>query len=306
MIGLIGASGFIGRSFIEHCALREIPLRTYARGQLSGIAQSRIFEHHILELNLPYDSSIFEGLETVVLAVSATRPNTPENTPSNEISRNVVPHLRLFEKLKQAGVPHIIYLSSGGSIYGEPSVKKPIGEDSPRRPCDAYGFGKMAIESAIETSWTGDGRRFTIIRPSNPVGVHQLRTVGAHGLFGTVLHHVQMGYPIRIQGDGNVIRDYFAVEDLAKLIENAATSMVPKESVVVNASSAHGLTINDVIDICSSAVNREPLVEYDRSHVPTITYNVLKNSRARQIFRWEPQKTIADIVAGLKSAIQKP
>ncbi len=63
-----------------------------------------------------------------------------------------------------------------------------------------------------------DGRRYTIIRPSNPVGLHQIQSVGVHGLFPSVLDAILHGRPVRIFGDGTTVRDYFAVEDLARLV----------------------------------------------------------------------------------------
>lgn len=304
MIGVIGSSGFIGQTLMDQLQAAGIPARAYVR-HLPGLPSDGVsYVRH--SLTDPFEPTAFVGIDTAILLASATRPNSPGNTALRELALNVTPHLALFEGLRDTGVRHLIYLSSGGAVYGDRSTAAPIAEDEPLRPADPYGFGKLAIETALALIWQGEGRRATIIRPANPVGRHQLGHVGAHGLVTTVLHHLRHGLPIMVQGDGAAVRDYFAATDLADLIIRAAT--IPTAgpgTVVVNAGSGTGLSILQVIDHCAAYLGVKADIRFNPGVSPAVRCNVLRTDRAADLFGWRPGLGLPDIMAELTTALEQ-
>lgn len=302
MIGVLGASGFIGRSLADYLAQQQHSYKLFLRQArmnnvpaFSGDPQIAAFD-----MGTGVDASVFEGIETLVLSTSATRPNMPENNIENEILSNVLPHSQLFSQLLNSDVKHIIFLSSGGTIYGNIDQVEPITEDMPRHPCSPYGYGKLCIESALENIWVGAGRRFTIIRAANPVGPHQLASIGAHGLVTTTFHNIQNDKEIKIFGDGTAVRDYFSVYDLSRLIAIAATKDL-RESVIVNASSGQGLNVNDVVALCAAELGKRPRIKHDLGRQPKIQSNILSNEKALEIFGWKPTMSFSQIVSNLNA-----
>lgn len=301
MIGVIGSNGFIGRTLVDRLVTAGWPLRAYTR-QVPAFSQDGV-SYVLHSMTDGFDPTLFADIQTLVLLASASRPNSQGNSPLRELEQNVTPHLALFEHLKTTDVQHLIYLSSGGAIYGDRSTAYPITEDEPCTPSDAYGFGKLCIENALPMIWQGPRRRFTIIRPSNPIGKHQLGSVGAHGLVSTVLHHLRSGMPIMVQGDGRAVRDYFSATDLADLVLMAKQSSV--ERAVVNASSGTGLSILDVIERCASYLGVQADVRFNPGIRPAVRFNVLCNRRAAQLFGWQPKLSLTDIMAELNTALDQ-
>jgi|GEM_PF-2370976 len=305
MIGIIGASGFIGRSLSEYLADQDVPYNAYVRSP--HLVDPTIFtgDHTCIgfEIGGDMECSVFDGIKTLVLSTSATKPNMQFNGLVNEVQKNVLPHCQLFTELLKTDIKHIIFLSSGGTVYGNVDQDAPILEDTPRLPCSPYGYGKLCIESALENLWVGEGRYFTIIRPSNPVGPHQMASVGAHGLVTTTFYNVQNDKPVSIFGDGTTIRDYFSVHDLSALILAVAQSK-HTQNEIINASSGKGLSINEVVEVCSKVLGKSPKITHQLEKQPVIQYNVLSNDRAFDYFDWKPKLTIEHIVEDLRESVQ--
>lgn len=303
MIGVLGASGFIGRSLADYLALQQHPYTLFLRQSRMANPPAFLGDPKIVPFDMGTDinTDVFDNIDTLVLSTSATRPNMPLNNIENEILSNVLPHSQLFSQLRNSDVNHIIFLSSGGTIYGNVDQIQPITEDMPRKPCSPYGYGKLCIEAALENIWVGDGRRFTIIRAANPVGPHQLSSVGAHGLVTTTFHNIQNDKKIKIFGDGTTVRDYFSVNDLSRLIAIAADNKL-HQSVIVNASSGKGLNINDVVELCATELGRRPRVEHDMTRQPKIQNNVLSNEKALEVFGWKPEVSFPEILSTLNGS----
>ena len=302
MMAILGASGFIGRSITDYLGARSLPYRALLRdpNAVPGEAFPNAASVDAFEIGGDMDMRLFQGVDTLLLTTSATKPNLRHNGLVNEVQKNVLPHCQLFQNLAQTDVRHLIFLSSGGAVYGSVDQQAPIRENQPRVPCTPYGYGKLCIESAIEAQWVGEGRRFTIIRPSNPVGPHQIMSLGAHGLFPTVFANIMKGKPVNVFGDGTTVRDYFSVYDLADLIQRVAGT--PEVgSQIVNASSGQGLSINQVVSTCAEVLGVTPQVQYIAEKQPEIGFNVLCNARAREVFGWTPTYSVEAIAEDLKS-----
>ncbi len=304
MFGIIGASGFIGRSMADFLNAGRIPycafLRKYdpaARVHFNGAKSVQCFE-----IGRDLNPEHFLGIDTLLITAWATKPNTSGNSIEHEWQLNIQPHIQFLKSLLKTRVKHLIFLSSGGAVYGQASQPKNVSEHTQCRPCTPYGIGKLQIEKAIQRIWAAKGRRFTIIRPSNPVGRHQMRSVGQHGLFPSVIHAMIRGLPVHIFGDGHTVRDYFAVEDLISLIWAANEQDIGNQ--IVNASSGKGLSIKHVVDLCSAATSKIPQIIYHHDKQPAIDYNVLCNKRAANVFSWSPERPITEIARKLVNAMQ--
>jgi UDP-glucose 4-epimerase len=304
MIGYLGASGFIGRSFLDFCMLHSLEVRPFVRDvtALNTAFAGNPFKACEHRLDQDISHADFDGIDTLVLSVSTTRPNTPGNTIENEIDINLKPHVKFLNGLKNTSVKKLIYLSSGGTVYGDVLSHSPIAETAMCQPTTAYGFGKHCIEGAIANIWKGEGRNYTIIRPSNPVGKHQLSSVGAHGLVTTVVTKIANGQTIKVAGSGETIRDYFCVDDLCQLICNINDWKIDG-NLILNASSGIGSSINQVIETAASLLNKQPLIEYGAGPEPDIKYNVLDNTRARTGFDW---KVVSDLQSVVRSVLTEP
>jgi UDP-glucose 4-epimerase len=293
MLGILGASGFVGRSLIDHLDSTQIPHTAFCRTPKQSIAPFNHFDIH-----QDFDPLIFQDLTTLVLAISATGPTTLNNSLENEIDQNVDPHKQLLMRLLNTDIKHIIFLSSGGTIYGNTEITIPLTENTQPNPCTPYGYGKVQIEQAIREIWQGNGRKSTIIRASNPVGHHQQTSVGTRGLVTTTYHNILHDNPIKIYGDGSTVRDYFSVCDLSRLITLVAND-TSNHSEIINAASGHGHSISEVVELCASHLGKVPIVEHDLTKQPTIQKNILSNTKAKSLYNWTPVDSFTQILDDL-------
>lgn len=232
-------------------------------------------------------SEALMGMDAVVHLVSTTVPSTSNIDPVSDITGNLVATVRLLEVMRAVGVRNIVYLSSGGTVYGIPGTD-PIAEDHPLQPVSSYGIVKTAIEKYLHMERHLHGLRYCTLRASNPYGPRQGHG-GVQGVIGTYLWRIARGEPIEVWGDGSVVRDFIHVRDLADL---CATALASPVSGVFNAGYGEGASILDIIALIGGTVGRpvSPVFKPGRKFdVPRV---VLDTARARDEFGWSPQITL--------------
>jgi UDP-glucose 4-epimerase len=300
MIGIVGATGFIGRSLADDLQRRGQRYRAFARNFNSVPVDAFAGADALVPFDLKseFASDAVRGLDTIVLLASSTKPNVGVASYGYEAEANVAPHCHFLTRLLQTDVRHVVYVSSGGTVYGRNDTGTPTPETAPLKPCTPYGFGKLCIETAVETIWGGSGRVWTILRPSNPVGHHQLMSAGTHGLVTTIYDRLTRRQPIDVFGDGSAVRDYFAVEDFADLIARVVAR--PLEApLILNASSGHGATILDVVRACERVLGVAAELRFHAGRRPDIAYSVLDNTRAAAALDWRPTRSLDGIIRDL-------
>jgi UDP-glucose 4-epimerase len=132
--------------------------------------------------------------------------------PQFDASVNVVGTVRLAEAARRTGVRKIVHTSSGGSIYGTPTVF-PTPETVPTDPESPYAAGKVAGEIYLNTFRHLYGLDCSHIAPANVYGPRQ----DPHGEAGVVAIFSQAllsGKPTKVFGDGSNTRDYVFVGDV--------------------------------------------------------------------------------------------
>ena len=152
--------------------------------------------------------------------------------------------VRLLEMMRKYKVNRIVFLSSGGTVYGLPKAL-PFTENSPTDPICSYGITKLAIEKYLHLFHHLYGMQYLILRPSNPYG--PLHTSNRQGLINVLLRKIMADETITIWGDGQVVRDYIYIEDMADIIFRLIDSNVTNQ--IVNIGFGNGLSILAILDI---------------------------------------------------------
>jgi UDP-glucose 4-epimerase len=222
-------------------------------------------------------------VDVIYHLISATFPGTAALDPRRDVSENILPTLDLLEAIARSGIGRLVYLSSGGTVYGIPSVV-PTPEDHPLRPIGSYGIVKATIEHYIELFRRERGISSTIIRPSNPYGPRQGH-IGVQGVVATFLNRLLNEEALRIWGDGSVVRDYIFVEDLAELCVQAGSS---RQDGVFNGGSGIGVSVNDIVAEISRTTGRSIVPEYSPGRTVDVPCSVLDMSRVQETFGWQP------------------
>lgn len=224
------------------------------------------------------------GKDTVFHLISTTFPGTASLDPKADVAGNLLGTLTLLETMKTLGIRRIVYLSSGGTVYGH-APSHPIPEDYPLNPINSYGIVKVAIERYLEMYARSEGLLPIAIRAANPYGPRQGHT-GIQGVIATFMRRVRDGQPIEIWGDGTVVRDYLHVSDLAELCVTAAESDV---CGAVNAGSGRGQSLLDVIDVLAEVSGRSIVKNFKPGRQIDVPYSVLDIGKAQTLLGWHPR-----------------
>lgn len=229
---LLGGTGFIGRALS-------------ARLQQQGVAV-----HVVGRANVDQLPALLPRCGTVVHLASSTTPGLSARQPELE-APNLALTLRLLQLLQPHPDTHLIYFSSGGTVYGNP-VQLPVPEEAPLSPLSYHGAAKVAQEMLCQAA-RGQGHRVSILRPSNAYGPGQGLRAG-FGLVRTMLEHARTGSEMEIWGDGTHLRDYVYIEDVVdatcRLIED------PGRSGTYNIGSGEGHSILQVRDVVEAVCGR--------------------------------------------------
>jgi UDP-glucose 4-epimerase len=184
--------------------------------------------------------------------------------------------------MQRLGLSRILFLSSGGTVYGIPETI-PIPETHPLRPINSYGIVKATIEHYLDLYRRTRGISPVVIRASNPFGPRQAHS-GVQGVISTFLRRVYSGEPVEIWGDGTVVRDYLDVRDLAEICVLAGTS---SEEGPYNAGSGYGLSINEIVQAIRKVTGSDFKTIYKPGRAIDVPFSVLDCSRAKKDFGWK-------------------
>lgn len=225
-----------------------------------------------------------QGIDAVFHLVSTTFPATSNADPDRDVRENLIGSLMLIEAMETCGVGRIVFLSSGGTVYGAPRWV-PITEDHPLSPVTSYAIVKIAIEHYLRMYGALKGLSHIIVRASNPYGPRQAH-VGTQGIVSTFMRRARAGDPVEVWGDGSIVRDYLYVTDLAAFCVLAASTDC---SGTYNVGSSSGTTVNGVISAIRSVANAPLRVVYRPGRNFDVPNSVLDCSRARAEFGWSPK-----------------
>jgi UDP-glucose 4-epimerase len=279
---VLGGCGFIGSHIVDQLVASGHSVRVFDRHPekyrpaVNGV--DYIFGDFRESMDL---IEALVDVEVVYHLVSATFPGTAALDPQADVRDNIVPTLDLLDAMGKFGVSRLLYLSSGGTVYGIPETV-PTPESHPLRPMNSYGIVKTTIEHYIGLYSRTRGIRPVIIRPSNPYGPRQGH-VGVQGVITTFLNRVARNEPIEVWGDGSVVRDYLYVEDLARLCVVAADS---GKVGIYNGGSGVGSSILEIIEHIEQATGRVLNPVFKPARPVDVPRSVLDMSLAMNEFEW--------------------
>jgi len=230
-------------------------------------------------------SLALEGIDIIIHLVCTTLPESSNENPSYDVDTNVIATLRLLDQAIRKGIRKIIFVSSGGTVYGIPE-SLPISESHPTNPLCSYGISKLAIEKYLALYHRLHGLDYTILRLGNPFGERQ-RILNAQGAVAVFLGKIYHNQPIAIWGDGSVARDFFYIGDFI----SAFTQLIESdtETRIFNIGSGQAHSINDILSIIREVSGKNFSVNYTHGRKFDVPVNCLDIRRATNELGWQPQ-----------------
>ncbi|RVD20674.1 NAD-dependent epimerase/dehydratase family protein [Mesorhizobium sp. M4B.F.Ca.ET.017.02.2.1] len=283
MIGIFGGTGFIGRNLTDHLNAADMQYQVFSRREALGVgARTKLIDFERPETYVKY----LKDLKSVVLLVSASVPSTFANDIASEVRRNVVPYSQFLQAARVSGIQHIVYISSGGAVYGPPHSST-ISEDHPTNPISPYGCGKLMVEEMIRTTSTEGRWTYTIIRASNPIGRYQSSEKG-QGLVARALDAAISNGVLEIWGDGTSLRDYVDVRDLCEVIVRSIKVDAARNQIY-NVGMGEVYSVREIVDLCSSISGINIRTKYVKEKSFLVKDVILKIDKVRRQLGWMPK-----------------
>jgi UDP-glucose 4-epimerase len=294
---IYGGGGFIGSHLCEELLKQNYNVTifdkiNFAKDNLKSFKDKiKIIEG---DFNNEYDLlNSLDGVDYVYHLVSSTLPASSNDNPVYDVESNLISTLRLLGDVVKRKIKKVVFVSSGGTVYGVPK-DVPIAEDHSRHPICSYGITKKTIEDYLYMFNYLYGLDYTVFRLSNPYGERQ-NPLYAQGAIPVFIKKILLNEEIVIWGDGSVRRDYIYIKDaiipLVKSLEYIG------ESKIFNLGSGKGYSVNELLDMIKRISKAEPKVKYVAGRKLDVPVSVLDISLLKKEMNYTPK---IDIEKGIE------
>ena len=282
-ITLIGGAGFLGTN---------LALSLSKQNNVTIVDRNSAYFEHIQRLNqnirfmeAPFDitadfDSQVKGQDVVYHLASTVIPGNSNKNISAELEANVIVTSKLLDACVRQEVKKIVFLSSGGAVYGKKGVC-PVNEDMVTYPISSYGVQKVTIEKLLYLYRYQSGLDYRVIRLANTYG-HYQRPNGKLGVVTTFIYKALTDGRLEVYGDGSIVRDFIYVDDAVRGINNIVNG--DSDYRIFNLGSGYGTSVNEVIETIRKAINKRLKVEYIAGRTTDVPENYLDISRYESIY----------------------
>lgn len=292
---VLGGNGFIGSHLADALLKLGHKVKVFDRPYTVSLGTSNANRKNVtlIEGDLTCDADLvnaLEGCDFCFHLVSTVLPKSSNLDPLFDIETNLMGTVKLLNHAVKAKVKKIIFLSSGGTVYGQPAYL-PIDENHPTDPLCSYGITKLAIEKYLNLYFHLYGLDYTVLRLSNPFGERQ-RTQAAQGAIAVFLGKALQNQPIEIWGDGSVTRDYIHISDVITALLHSI--LCTGEEKILNIGSGVGLSLNQVLDGIELIIGKQVNRVYSQGRLFDVPSSVLSIERAIKVLGWKPVMTFEE------------
>jgi UDP-glucose 4-epimerase len=296
-----GGAGFIGSHIVEAYVAaghRVVVVDDLSTGFRHNVPAS-VTLHEVDIRNAAALQAVFERERPELVNHQAARANVRESfeKPVEYADVNVCGSVVLLEMCRKHGVRKVIYASTGGAVYGEPTVL-PVPETHAVNPLDPYGASKHHVEHYLYLYKANYGLDYTILRYPNVYGPRQ----NPHGEAGVVAIFTGLmmngGHP-KINGSGEQVRDFLHAADVALASILAADNA--GSGGIFNLGSGLGTSVNTIYDLLAEFTGYAGAKVYGPAKEGEVSRIFLDSTLARQKLGWAPVVTLRD---GLASTVE--
>lgn len=265
------------------------------------------FEGNLLDTDDLNEALRKYDIDAVIHFAAFSQVAESMTSPNLYYRNNVAGTMNLLDAMVSNSVDKIVF-SSTAATYGEPEYT-PIDEKHPQKPINPYGNTKLAIERMMDDYNTAYGLKSVRLRYFNVAGADSQCRIGewhdpeTHLIPNILKSTFGTGKEFKLFGDdydtrdGTCIRDYVNVEDLADAHILALQYLINGgKTDYFNLGTNEGSTVKEVFAECERITGKKipPKIMGRRPGDPAVL--VADNTKAKEILRWYPKRTLADSI----------
>jgi UDP-glucose 4-epimerase len=306
-----GGAGFIGSNVVDGY-IREghdvVVVDSLFTGKKSNLNPKATF--YEMDIRSPEIREIFEREKPEVLNHHAAQISVPASVSDPLFDADV--NLRGFLNLLENAVSHktrkVIFISSGGAIYGE-AEEYPTSEKYLPKPLSPYAISKFCSEHYLAYYRHQYGLQYTILRYANVYGPRQIPH-GEAGVVSIFMTNLLEGKPSILNHfpdePKGMIRDYCFVGNVVKANLKALTQ---GEGDFFNIGTGKETKTRDLYNVIYEAVREiKPDLPQALSRLSTqaarpgdIRRSCLVVGKAKNGLGWRPE---TDLATGIRLTLQ--
>jgi UDP-glucose 4-epimerase len=299
---ITGGAGFIG-SHVADTYLAAghsvVVVDNLSSGSVSNIPRGAAF--HLTGINAPELRKVFEMEKPDVVNHHAAQISVTVSVknPLLDAQSNALGFLNVLECCRLTGVKKVVFISSGGALYGEISVEK-APEDYPAQPLSPYAIHKQTGENYLTFYNRQYGIPYTILRYANVYGPRQ-DPFGEAGVIAIFITKLLAGETPTVNAfpedpDG-MSRDYTFVEDVARA-NLLALDKAPGEAI--NIGTSRPVKTKQLLATLCGIMDKKLSYTSAGPRPGDIKYSCLDIRKARALLGWEPSRTLEE---GLRKTV---
>jgi UDP-glucose 4-epimerase len=221
--------------------------------------------------------------------------------PYFDAAVNVGGTANVLEAARATGVDRVIFVSTGGALYGEGADKQlPLPESTPIAPLSGYGQSKFAAEGYLGLFERLYGLSGMSLRLGNVYGPRQ-DPLGEAGVVAIFCGLVKNGGRPTVYGDGTQTRDYIYVGDV---VNAALAAGATRLGGAVNIGTGREASVLDLVDILAGLEGREDFTpEFAPERAGEVQRISLDAALAGRELGWTPQTTLEQGLAQTLAAV---
>lgn len=281
-----GGAGFVGSHLVDRLLAEGVSVLVVddlSTGRVSNIPATAQFERLDISGDALTDRFRAWGPEVVFHLAAQTSVPLSTQDPLRDLAVNVVGTHRVVDAARRTGVRRIVFVSSGGAVYGE--ADRPATELTRPVPTSYYGVHKLAAEGHIAIA----GVPYAIARPSNIYGPRQITGVDGAVVAGFVDQAMTLGR-LQIHGDGSQTRDFIDVRDIVSALLRLGRTDTP--AGIWNVSSGRRVAITALADLVERELGRSLERTFASRRIGDVTHSSVSAARLRAL-GWRPTRGLA-------------
>ena len=290
-----GGAGFIGSHLVEELLSNEHEILIFDNC-LTGKKEHLEITGNFTFINDDFGSEnsleVIEKFDPDIcfhLAAQSSVVVSVEN-PALDFEHNILQPIKLIQVLLKSNCKKLVFTSSGGTIFGEPTVIPTAEEDYADEPESPYGVAKKRLNELIKIMLKNSSMKYSILNLSNVYGPRQ-DPHGEAGVVSIFANKYLKNEEPTIYGDGEQTRDYIYVKDVVSALIKASKI---EENHFLNIGTGIETSVNDLANSMKIQFKSEINPIYKPAREGELNRSVLNNTKAKKELNWKPEYSLDD------------
>jgi len=265
-VAITGASGYIASVLID--ALQKTPahILRISRRDLPPVPGTEALKADVRASDCWEE--IVSKADVIFHLAGNTSVYAAAKDPADSLNSTMLPIMYLVAAAQAAGrAPRVVFASTA-TVYGLTDAL-PVVEDAETKPITNYDLHKLFAEKQLELASKQGILEGVSLRLANVYGPSSsTSSADDRGILNKITRMAIQGANLRLYGDGNHVRDYIYVDDVARafMVAGVEKGVMGRS---FNVASGKGITVHEVFHLVAERTER---VTGKRVHIENVPW----------------------------------